>query len=76
MKLTPEQQEVLANEIAEKIHEFLLRRGPQHPATLGQINEAIEQRDVARTNYQLQLLVDVGLVEKVPGTYDYRVVKK
>ena len=50
-------------------------QGYDKPATLGEIDEGIEKNEPAKTQYHLTQLIEVRLVEKVPGTNTFRVVE-
>jgi hypothetical protein len=70
---TPEQSRAIENSTRKSIYEFL--QSYDKPASLGEIDEGIDLGDIARTHYHLNQLVEVGLVEKVPGANTYRVVE-
>ncbi|HEY6731935.1 MAG TPA: helix-turn-helix domain-containing protein [Solirubrobacterales bacterium] len=70
--LSQKQQEALQDTTCFAISEYL--RTSEKPQTLGEISRGIELRDLAKVHYHLMQLVDVDLVEKVPGTRRYRLV--
>jgi hypothetical protein len=66
------QKAELENSTRKAIYDFL--QNYDKPASLGEIGEGIELPDLAIVFYNLNRLVEVELVEKVPGTERYRVV--
>jgi DNA-binding IclR family transcriptional regulator len=72
--LSHKQAEVLEHPTARAILDFLKEQ--EYSQTLGEIKEGIDFRDVAVVFRHLAKLVDVRLVEQVPGTTRYRVVGK
>lgn len=73
-ELTPKQQEQLEHPTRKAIYDFL--QSYDKPASLGEIAEGAEIRDMAIAHYQLNRLIEVELVEKVWGTNRYRTVEQ
>jgi predicted ArsR family transcriptional regulator len=71
--LNAKQQADLRNPTRKAILNFL--NGYDKPASLGEIGEGIELPDLAIVFFHLSRLVEVDLVEKVPGTERFRVVE-
>lgn len=71
--LPHKQQEALQDKTRFAISEYL--RTSEKPQSLGEIAEGIDLRDLAIVFRHLAILVDVELVELVPGTRKYRLVE-
>lgn len=72
ISLATKQEKALERPERKAILDFL--QGYDKPASLGEIGEGAELPDLAIAFYHLNCLVEVELVEKVPGTERYRVV--
>jgi predicted transcriptional regulator len=72
LTLTDAQQKQLQDEKRFAIYAFLKEQ--EKPQTQGQIGRGIELRDPAKVFRHIAILVDVDLVEQVPGTRKYRLV--
>jgi predicted MarR family transcription regulator len=70
--LNTNQEAALEHPVRSAIHDFL--KNYDKPASLGEIAEGIDGRDIAVVFYHLNRLVNVELVEKVWGAERYRVV--
>lgn len=71
--LSQQQQEALQDEKRFAIYAFLQEQ--EKPQSLGEISRGIELRDLAKVHFHLSLLVEVDVVELVPGTRKYRLVR-
>jgi hypothetical protein len=76
--LSTRQKHALEHPLRKAIYDFL--QGYDKPASLGEIDEAVERNDVAQTHYFLNVLVQEELVETVETVFMtttlYRVVER
>jgi DNA-binding IclR family transcriptional regulator len=72
MTFTDAQHEQLKDEKRFAIYTFLTEQ--KKPQSQGEIGRGIDLRDPAKVFRHIAILVDVGVVEQVPGTRKYRLV--
>ena len=73
--LSHKQEQALEHPIRKQIFELLQTK--PNPASIGYMLDVIEDlRDYAKASYQVGVLVDAELVEKVWGTNLFRVVER
>lgn len=73
MTFTDAQQKQLQDEKRFAIYKFLKEQ--KKPQTQGEIGRGIDLRDPAKVFRHIAILVDVELVELVPGTRRYRLAE-